>query len=743
MGPKLLKENKDQCDLHLEIMNKYNASYTAEKRERDLCIEDLRFAFVPGHQWEETAVTARAKRPRFEINKVAIPVNQIISEQRQNRIAIKVHPVGDGADEDIAELYNGLIRNIENQSHFDEIKDNAFKQSSAGGIGGWYVTTEYESDSFDQHIRLKPIACAATSVYYDPAATDLLKRDANWFIVTEDISKKEFQTRWPDATCASLSSQNQSVANWQSRDTIRIADYWCKTPVMIELALLSDGRTIELTNETKSVLDELATQGITVVKTRKQRSHKVQMYKISQNEILEGPFEWAGKHIPVVLLFGYTTCIDGQHYYKGMVRDAKDAQRVYNYTTSQSVEAAALSPKDPIWMTVAQAQGFEAQLKNFNNTNSPFMFYNPDPQQPGIPQRGGAPSVQNAILQQTQQADLDIQATTGMYSPSLGDATTDQSGRAILALQKQGNLSTYELVSNLEAAVAYTGDILVDLIPRILDTERNIVSMSEAGDIAEVTINQVVIDQQTGRPVVINDLNQGKYGVVSKSGPSYATKRIEGVNLLTKLAESNPSFSNVVGDLIAKSIDFDYSEELTNRVRKQMLAAGVIDPNEKELAALQSQPAPQPTAMDQIAFEAAKLKLELLAAQVDNVEVTNSKVRADYTHKMAETQELLTQVLKLKTQINTELDKQGKPVDMPVEVEELHARAANMRLLNESLQLSDADIAKMHSGQVEDFVTTIQPQPNVDPSQIAGASSVAINTGVDVPGPGGPGGVNQ
>ncbi len=710
------KELETLETVHIEAMQRYEASYAAERGQRDEALEDMRFAFVAGAQWDDIDSNSRKDRPRFEINKIASPINQTIGEQRQNRISMKARPTKGAATAETANLYSGLIRNIEQSSRFKDVKDNAFKEIVSGGIGAWCLTVGYADDnSFEQEIQLKTIRSAATSVFYDPSATDELKQDANWIMVTEDIDRGRFRKLYPNAVISDLSSQSNAgyTSQWQSRNTVRIADYWVKEPYELDISLMSNGEVIEHTDKNVNKLAELEAMGITIVKTRTRAANKVVHYKISASGVIDGPHAWAGSMIPVIPIFGYNLWINGQHFYRGMVRMAKDPQRVYNYATSQAIETSALTPKDPYWVTPKQVQGHESQMRTFNVTNNPFMLYNPDPDNPGIPQRGGAPAVQQALIMQVQQADLDVQSTVSTYNPTPQNAQTDKSGRAILAIQRNTNTGTHELVDNLTKAVEYTGQILIDLIPKIYDTERAINILGDDGTSESVTINK---QTQLAQDESNNDLSVGNYDVVSTAGPSYATKRSETLNLLTKLAESNPTFAAVSPDLIAQSVDFDQSAELTKRIRKQMLQQGLVDPNDEELAELQQQQQPQPSAVDQINFKMLQLQLEQQAALVDNLDMQNRKIQADLEHKISQTQQNLTNVIKVKTEINKNLDEQGIEGQMPIEPLELKARHRNLELLNDNIEMTMADVEKLEEIG-EQSPQNLEPPEQFEPAE--------------------------
>jgi hypothetical protein len=459
---------------------------------------------------------------------------------------------------------------------------------------------------------------------------------------------------------------------------------------------------------------------------------------MSGAEVLEGPTELAGKHIPVVIYYGFNYWIDGQHYYRGMVRFAKDAQRIYNYITSAKVEAAAASPKDPIWMTPAQAKGHTSKLERFNTSNTPFLFYNHDPSNPGAPRRTGAPAIQSALIEQGQQANFDIQAATGRFGASLGEDPGNKSGRAVLAAQRQSDVGTFEFQDNLAGAIKYTGEILVDLIPKVYDTERQIRVLSEDGQSDIVTINKTIMDEQTNTPVIINDLSQGKYDVVTDVGPTYNTKRVEALNFLSELSKSSPLFAQIAPDLLAKNVDFPFSEELSDRARKVMLSQGVVEPTQEELqeaqqAQQQKQPE-QPSVKEQMEFQAAQLELESKAADVDNKELSNEKIKVDIESARADIQKKLMDSMKTKAETSkalTDSINEGGATIIPLDPDEIGASKRNMDLLNESLETQIEDVTKKEFEQ--NGFTEITPFEGEPQNEEGGVSSLVDATEITPP----------
>jgi hypothetical protein len=103
-------------EVHAEAIRRFDMCMDAGQHERELALEDARFAQTSEGQWDDAAITARTDRPRYTINKIAGAIDTVVGDQRQNEIAVKVRPLSGGADKMMADTFNGLIRNIEAQS---------------------------------------------------------------------------------------------------------------------------------------------------------------------------------------------------------------------------------------------------------------------------------------------------------------------------------------------------------------------------------------------------------------------------------------------------------------------------------------------------------------------------------------------------------------------------------------------------------------------------------------------------
>ena len=566
----------------------------AESREDEM--DDLRFyAGSPDNHWQWPADVLATRgavqgqtinaRPTLTINKLPQHVRQVTNDMRQNRPGAKVIPVDDNADVQVAEVYNGMIRHIEYISDADVAYDTACENQVAYGEGYIRILTEYcDPNTFDQDIKIGRVR-NSFSVYMDPLIQDPTGADAKWCFITEDVTKAEYERMYPNAapisTLQSLGVGDQSISNWLNEDTVRIADYYYIEYEKATLNLYPGNITaFEGTMEDKQLK---AIYG----KPKNKRTvdnPKVKYCKINGYEILEEA-EWAGKWIPVIRIVGNEFEVDGRLYVSGLVRNAKDAQRMYNYWVSQEAEMLALAPKAPFIGYGGQFEGYEDKWKTANTNNWPYLEVNPDVTDGAgnmlpLPARAQPPMASSGLLQAKSGASEDIKSTTGQYNASLGMGSNERSGKAILARQKEGDVGTYHYGDNLARGVRHIARQLVDLIPKIYDTQRIARVIGEDGETKMAKINpeqempvKEIVDESGVVIEKIYNPGVGKYDVVATTGPGYATKRQEALEAMAQLLQGNPQLWTVAGDLFVKNMDWPGAQEMSKRFRK------TIDPS--------------------------------------------------------------------------------------------------------------------------------------------------------------------
>ena len=599
------KPKKSNSDILATARSRLDMAMSALSESREDENDDLKFyAGSPDNHWQWPADVLATRgavqgqtinaRPCLTINKLPQHVRQVTNDQRQNRPGAKVIPVDDNADVEVADIFNGMIRHIEYISDADVAYDTACENQVAYGEGYIRLLTEYCEDStFDQDIKIGRIR-NSFSVYMDPTIQDPTGADAKYCFITEDITKEEFERMYPDAspitTLQSLGVGDQSISNWLNEDTIRIADYYYIDYDRATLNLYPGNQTaFSGTPEDK----ELKAFYGKPIKSRESDRPKVRYCKINGYEILEQR-DWAGKYIPVIRIVGNEFEVDGRLYVSGLVRNAKDAQRMYNYWVSQEAEMLALAPKAPFIGYGGQFEGYENQWKTANTTNWPYLEVNPDVTDGQgailpLPQRAQPPMASSGLLQAKSGASEDIKSTTGQYNASLGMGSNERSGRAILARQREGDVGTYHYGDNLARGVKHIARQLIDLIPKIYDTQRIARVIGEDGETKMVKINpdqpqpvNKIVDQQGIVIEKIYNPSIGKYDVVATTGPGYATKRQEALEAMAQLLQGNPQLWQVAGDLFVKNMDWPGAQEMSKRFAKtidpKFLGDGDEDP---------------------------------------------------------------------------------------------------------------------------------------------------------------------
>ena len=534
----------------------------AESQSRREALDDLKFSI--GEQWSDEIKQRREKsnRPCLTLNRLPQFIRQVTNNQRQQRPAIIVNPAGDGSSNDVAEVLRGMCRHIEVASDAEVAYDTAFEYMARTGKGFWRVLTQYcDETSFDQEIVIEAIP-NPFSVYTDPAAKKADKSDALFKFIVDDLSHDEYKAQYPDSEMAGLadmSSVGDSQPEWATRESIRIAEY-----LYVELetsSLEKDGQRRE------------------VVKRR------VKWAKINAVEILDER-DWPGQWIPVIEVAGDDLIVDGSRYTAGMIRDAKDPQRMYNYWNSAATEAVALAPKAPFIGVKGQFTDPKweyANTENYAYLEAEPVDINGQPAPP--PQRNAIEPPIGAMTRMIMQADNDLKATIGIYDPSLGQRSADQSGRAIMALQNRGDLGTSNYADNLSRAIRFTGLILVDLIPKIYDAPRvqRIInpdqtvdhvgifnSQSPAMQGMDPRMLQQAAAQQLPKVKKIYDIGAGKYDVTVTVGPSFQSKRQEAVASMLDLVKGNPSVFPMIGDLMVRNMDWHNASEIADRLKKML-----------------------------------------------------------------------------------------------------------------------------------------------------------------------------
>ena len=584
--------------------------------ERALMENDIKFSVGNSdnmYQWNDKATSMRDDRPTITVNKLPQFINQVVNDARQNQPQCKVRPLDSGADKESALIVEGLCRNIESTSNANIAYDTAIEYAARCGIGYFRLRADYiDYASFNQDLIIDRVA-DPLSVRLDPFFTQADGSDARWGFVESVVSKKQFESDYPDADM----SQWKEDGDWNSENGVRVVEYMRLNKKTVTISLLEDG-----TSTTEEV-----TEG--VVNSRKSYKCECEWFKLTSMHVLEKSVIKIS-HIPIYPVIGNEVYIDGKPLRSGMIRNAKDAQRNINYLSSAEIEMIALSPKapyigytgqfdDPKWET-ANLHSYaylEASPLDINGTQAP------------LPQRQQFALASSGIIQAKNAANQDLREVVGMYNASLGANSPETSGRAIIAKQREGDTGTYHYIDNLSRSMTRLWRDMIEALPHYYDVRRMSRILGEDGSSSDVMINPEAktafskAKTKEGKFVKIFNPNLGKYDLAVTIGASYATQRMESADAQLELAKIIPQIAQIGGDLIVRSFDFKGSSELADRIKTTLPEGLAKNEDEEDLppqvqqAIMQVQETTKMVEEHQQALQQKETELQQTQSQID------------------------------------------------------------------------------------------------------------------------------
>lgn len=542
-------------------------------------------------QWPADILKQRGaeRRPTLTISKMNAFIRQVVNDARQNKPSIKVHPADSGADPETAEVINGLIRNIEYTSNADTAYDTAMECAVSGGFGYWRIGLDYAyEDSFDMDLSIERIS-NPLSVFGDPYSTAADSSDWMDAFVVDLMSKEQFEAKHGKTkTVRDWDDTSWGEEGWRLGSDVTVAEWWHREQTEIKVQQFINVQSGEVQTYTEDALAAsedlqlfIATGLLEFKRERMSKVFRVSQRTMTGAEVLSD-VKWAGCYIPIVPVYGDEYNIKGKRYFRSLIHSAKDAQRQFNYWRSAATELVALAPRTP-W--IGRKGTFDTDIERWNTANTEsHAFLEYDGEQPQrIPLDSGPAA---GALQEALNASDDMKAVIGLYDASLGARSNETSGRAIMARQREGDVSTFHFTDNLNRAIRHTGRILIDLIPHVYSGQRIIRVMGEDGKPENKQLNKEYpkTDPKTGETVTrdgappapdgsnvvmaLHDLSAGKYDLTVTTGPSFTTRREEAAFQMTEMMRALPASAPVLGKHLAKNLDWPGADEIAEELEQ-------------------------------------------------------------------------------------------------------------------------------------------------------------------------------
>lgn len=588
------EREEEERDILAEAKTAFELAIEAESENRDAAEDDLRFARLDD-QWPEEIRRQRERdrRPVLTANLLPAFIRQVVNDARQNKPSIKTHPVDSGADVKTAEIINGLIRNIEYTSDAEIAYDTATEYAVSMGWGYIKVDVDYAHDeTFDMDIRIERVA-NPFSIYGDPFSTAADSSDWNSAFETEWMTEDEFKREFPGEEPSDW-VDSENAEHWINDNQYLVAKWWQREEERRIVYKLSDGRIIDQDDAdeelgdgwTRLALYEMGFDPDTgmmmepayKVSEREMRNFRVRRHTLTAGKVLKTE-DWPGKYIPIIPVYG-DDLIDerGVRHLRSLIRGAKDAQRMFNYWRSSATELVALAPRVPF---IGEEGTFSVDARRWataNSENHPYLEYKKGSQPPQRqPLDTGAAA---GALQEASNAAADIKSIIGINDPAMGVPNNETSGRAILARQRESDVSTFHFQDNMSRAIRHVGRILIDLIPHFYSNDRIIRVIGEDGKDTQVQLGKPMPETDDngqpmtgpdGNPIMrVYDLSLGKYDLTVTTGPSYSTQREEAREQIVMMAQAYPPLMQVAGDIIARNMDWPGADELAKRLKTML-----------------------------------------------------------------------------------------------------------------------------------------------------------------------------
>ena len=570
-------------DAITEAQRLYQDALDATAEQRAQIAEDLEFSDPSNpQQWDRKLKSQRENdpggmRPCLVFDQTGQYVANVAGQVEQAPPALHALPVGDGADRKVAEQLDGFFRHIEHVSRAKQHYTRAMTSAGRTGVGYLIVRPEYVNRALNWQEPRIGSEGDPLRVVFDPWSVELDGSDADFGYLLLPYSHRAFERKYgAKAEKVSFADEERKVQS-DDRQSIIVAERWQaedRTENMIVCIDVTNGDEVAVTEteywekakDPSNVL-QVAMDG-DKPRTYKDKRRCIKWATMSGAAMLEEEREYPASGIGIVPVYGYVGWSNGRMHYCGIPRRAMSAQRAYNLHMSEMQAIMGQAAKAP-YMISMRALGGDENLKSLWDRaavdNRAFMPWHdmdeqgavakPERMQPGV-------NLQNHIAG-AQQAIHDIQASLGMYQASLGAPSNESSGVAIDARKQQGEAATAHFPAHLSAALGQVGKLCMEMIPRLIDTKRQlrILGIDETPGNVTIDPEQKQAMQETPQGLSINP-NVGRYDVRVVTGASFSTQRTQAQAAFTEMMRANPQMAPALAPLWAQTLDVPHADKL-------------------------------------------------------------------------------------------------------------------------------------------------------------------------------------
>lgn len=531
-----------------EIRNFHDKAYDRGQTTRERGADDLLFYWIT--QWDDTNLGGSTLQYRGQFDMLRKAGRQIMTDIKANPTQVDFEPVDD-TDPNGAEILDGMYRTDMRNNIAIEARETTTTEAIVCGVGAWELQTEYKSQRVGddkQVIRRQPLNEANNTVFWDPNSKLADRSDADYCSILVPYSADGYRDLVKELTDedikvsaipSSFAYPEQSyVFPWlDDGDTYYVARFYhrkkIKVKTMVYQDMMGSERMLNDDDEREEKEEALNGKGFELVSESEREVYEITLYILGGGDEVLNHDHIPGQHIPVIPMYGERAFIEGQLHYEGIVRLAKDPQRLRNFVNSYLADIVSKSPRQkPIYLQ-EQIQGFE-KFYNENGADEQFPYALMHRTAPGSDEelpRGPLGTtlehkVPDSLLMAAQMAR---EAVNDVASADLPQDITDTnlSGKALSQLQKRFDMQSYIYQHNLKAALRREGEIYASMARVVYDAEQTVALTKIDGTRTTETINEEEINPETLQLEIKNDVTQYIFDVYADIGPSYQSQKDE------------------------------------------------------------------------------------------------------------------------------------------------------------------------------------------------------------------------
>ena len=554
----------------------YREALDASQDQRRQVEEDLEFTDPSDPcQWDEEIKRQRENdpggiRPCLVFDQIGQYISNVTGNIERQPPSMHALPVDGGADKRVAEQLDGFFRHIEYQSRAQQHYMTAELSAARAGVGYLVVRPEYVNRALNWQEPRITSEGDPLRVVFDPWSVELDGSDATFGFVRTPYSYREFARRWPKAEKINFGDEDRCQVK-DERESITVAEGWWvedqrKNMIVCQDLAGNPGDRVALSEDDYWLTAQQFGVKPEVFGTYTDKCRVVRWARMSGTEFLDKETEYPAESIGIVPVYGYVSFKDGRLKYCGMGRKARNPQQAYNYHRSEMQAFMGQAPKSP-WVTpVRSIVGLEHVWDRASVDSRAYLpYHDVDAEGNAIAAPSRTPLAVNLAnhAAEAEVAKQDIQSALGMYQANLGAPSNETSGVAIDSRKQQGESSTANFPAHLNAAVGQVGRIIVQMVPRLIDTRRQLrilgVDMSPGSVTLDPKQSQPVRETQQGLSI---NPNIGRYDVRVVAGASFATQRGQAQQAFAELMRGSPEMMPVVAPFWAQTLDIPNADKL-------------------------------------------------------------------------------------------------------------------------------------------------------------------------------------